>query len=212
MTSTGRAALATGGTRISLARRIAGWIGARQQAISDRAHANGDAYAVAQGWTVTGSTSRLGFGDRTYRDPRFDSLRRLSCPHGSARDRRTSRGAAPPGGRLESQPSDQEGSTMTFDPVPRQASEYQKGAAFGHATVMRQIDGGVPADRIRETQDAAKLTLAAAARTDGEREFCVGYTAAVDSRIATLRAVQRAEAAADRWEPGADRQPDREPG
>ena len=101
---------------------------------------------------------------------------------------------------------------MTFDPAPRQASEYQKGAAFGHATIMRQIDGGVPADRIRETQDAAKLTLAAAARTDGEREFCDGYTAAVDTRIATLRAAQRAEAAADRWERAAERQPDREAG
>jgi hypothetical protein len=70
---------------------------------------------------------------------------------------------------MEPQLSGQEGNTMTFDPIPRQASEYQKGAAFGHATVMRQIDGGVPADRIQQTQDAAKLTLAATARTDGER-------------------------------------------
>jgi hypothetical protein len=82
---------------------------------------------------------------------------------------------------------------MTFDPVPRQASEYQKGAAFGHANVMRQIDGGQPADRIQETQDAAKQTLLAAARSDGEREFCQGYAEAVDSRIATLRDIQRAE-------------------
>ena len=82
---------------------------------------------------------------------------------------------------------------MSFDPVPRQASEYQKGAAFGHATVMRQIDGGVPADRIQETQDGARQTLLAAARTDGEREFCDGYTAAVDGRLATLQAAQRAE-------------------
>jgi hypothetical protein len=94
--------------------------------------------------------------------------------------------------------------------VTAKASEYQKGAAFGHATVMRQIDGGVPADRIQQTQDAAKLTLAAAARTEGEREFCAGYTAAVNTRIATLRAVQRA--AADRWEQAAERQPDREAG
>lgn len=101
---------------------------------------------------------------------------------------------------------------MTFDPVPRQASEYQKGAAFGHATVMRQIDGGLPADRIRETQDAAKLTLLAAARTNDEREFCDGYTAAVDTRLATLHAAQRAEAAADRWEQAAERQPEREAG
>jgi hypothetical protein len=99
---------------------------------------------------------------------------------------------------------------MMFDPVPRQASEYQKGTAFGHATVMRQIDGGVPADRIQATQDAAKLTLLAAARSDGEREFCAGYTAAVDSRIASLRAVQQADA--DRGELAAERQPDREAG
>ena len=91
---------------------------------------------------------------------------------------------------------------MPFGPVPRQASEYQKGAAFGHATVMRQIDGGLPADRIQETQDAARQVLAAAARADGEREFCDGYTAAVDSRLATLRAAQRAEGDAGRREGG----------
>jgi hypothetical protein len=99
---------------------------------------------------------------------------------------------------------------MSFDPSPRTASEYQKGVAFGHATVMRQINGGVPADRIQETQDAAKLTLRAAARTDGEREFCVGYTAAVESRIATLRALHRAEATASRWEQAVEQQPNRE--
>jgi hypothetical protein len=52
---------------------------------------------------------------------------------------------------------------------------------------------GLPADRIQETQDAAKQTLLAAACTDGEREFCQGYAEVVDSRIATLRDVQRAE-------------------
>ena len=82
---------------------------------------------------------------------------------------------------------------MAFDPVPRTASEYQKGAAFGHATVMRQIDGGVPADLIQQTQAAARQTLLAAARTDGEREFCQGYAEVVESRIATLRDLQRAE-------------------
>ena len=40
---------------------------------------------VAQGWTVTASTGRFGFGARTYRDPRFDSLRRQGCRDGSAR-------------------------------------------------------------------------------------------------------------------------------
>jgi hypothetical protein len=58
---------------VSLARRVADWIGAWQQAVSDRAHASGDTYAAAQGWTVTASTGRFGFGARTYRDPRFDS-------------------------------------------------------------------------------------------------------------------------------------------
>jgi hypothetical protein len=106
----------------------------------------------------------------------------------------------------------EEGNTMPFDPVPRQASEYQKGAAFGHATVIRQIDGGVPADRIQETQDAARQTLLAAARTDGEWEFCDGYTAAVDGRLATLRAAQRAERDAERWERAAEPGPGLEAG
>jgi len=96
---------------------------------------------------------------------------------------------------------------MAFDPVPRIASEYQKGAAFGHATVMRQIDGAVPAGQIQQTQDAAKQTLLAAARTDGEREFCQGYAEAVESRIATLRDIQRAEPDAERQERAADSGP-----
>jgi hypothetical protein len=96
----------------------------------------------------------------------------------------------------------EQGNTMPFGPVPRQASEYQKGAAFGHATVMRQIDGGLPADQVQETQDAARQVLAAAAGADGEREFCDGYTAAVDSRLATLRAAQRTEGDAGRREGG----------
>ena len=35
-----------------------------------------------------------------------------------------------------------------------------------------------------------------------------GYTAAVNTRIATLRAARQAETAADRWEQAAGRQPD----
>jgi hypothetical protein len=101
----------------------------------------------------------------------------------------------------------EEGNTMAFDPVPRTASEYQKGAAFGHATVMRQIDGGQPADLIQQTQDAARQTLLAAARTDGEREFCQGYAEVVDSRIATLRDIQRAERDAERQERASDSSP-----
>jgi hypothetical protein len=61
-----------------------------------------------------------------------------------------------------------------FDPTSKPASEYQRGLAFGAATIMRQIDAGVPANRIQDTQEAAKLTLLAAARNDGEREFCAG--------------------------------------
>jgi hypothetical protein len=107
MTSTGRLAPASERTRTSLASRIVGWIGTRQQGMSDRAHANGDAYAVAQGWTVTASTGRFGFGTRTYRDPRFDSLRRQSCPTAQPQI------AEPPGtasarGRMETHPGDQE--------------------------------------------------------------------------------------------------------
>jgi hypothetical protein len=80
MISTGRLAPGSRRTRISLACRIAGWIGTRQQAISDHAHASGDAYAVAHGWTVTASTGRFGFGARAYRDPRFDSPRHQDRP------------------------------------------------------------------------------------------------------------------------------------
>ena len=56
------------------ARRLTAWIGRRQQAWSDRIHAASDAVARDAGWTVTPTTGRLGFGGRTYRDPRFDQL------------------------------------------------------------------------------------------------------------------------------------------
>ena len=107
-----------------------------------------------------------------------------------------------------------DGATMPFDPTPKPASEYQRGIAFGAAMVMRQVDAGMPADRIQETQDAAKLTLVAAARNDGEREFCAGYSAAVDTRLATLRDIQRAEAYQLRWEreQEAEHEPEREAG
>ncbi len=42
-----------------------------QRQLSDRAHADGDAFARQHGWTITRTTGRLGFGARTYRDPRF---------------------------------------------------------------------------------------------------------------------------------------------
>ena len=56
------------------ARRLTAWIGRRQQAWSDRIHAASDAVARDAGWTVTRQTGRLGFGGRTYRDPRFDQF------------------------------------------------------------------------------------------------------------------------------------------
>jgi hypothetical protein len=52
-------------------RRVIGHIRSRQQQLSDRAHAAGDAYAVAHGWTIAHGKGPLGMGDRTYRDPRF---------------------------------------------------------------------------------------------------------------------------------------------
>jgi hypothetical protein len=62
--------------RRSPAAWISAWIGRRQQEMSDRAHASGDKFAAEQGWTVTTSTGRFGFGARTCRDPRFDQPRR----------------------------------------------------------------------------------------------------------------------------------------
>ena len=53
------------------ARRLAGRLRRRQQDISDRVHADGDASALAHGWTVIATTGRLGMGGRTYRDRRF---------------------------------------------------------------------------------------------------------------------------------------------
>jgi hypothetical protein len=54
--------------------RIANTIAAWQENVSDRAHAAGDYRAETMRWTVTRGTGRFGFGTRTYRDPRMDSL------------------------------------------------------------------------------------------------------------------------------------------
>lgn len=43
----------------------------RVQRLSDRLHADGDAFARQQGWMITKASGRLGFVARTYRDPRF---------------------------------------------------------------------------------------------------------------------------------------------
>jgi hypothetical protein len=52
---------------------LLGRLGRRQQQLSDRVHAVGDADAIARGWTVMVTVSPLGMGGRTYRDPRFDA-------------------------------------------------------------------------------------------------------------------------------------------
>jgi hypothetical protein len=61
--------------RASLAAHISSWIARRQRAISNVVHAGGDAIARAQGWEITASTGRLGFGARSYRAPRFGQLK-----------------------------------------------------------------------------------------------------------------------------------------
>lgn len=53
------------------ARRVIEHVRGGQQQLSDRAHAAGDAYATAHGWTITPGKGTFGMGTRTYRDPRF---------------------------------------------------------------------------------------------------------------------------------------------
>jgi len=55
------------------ARRVATWIARFQQRLFDRVHAGGDEFARQHAWATT-TTERLGFGARTYRDPRFAQL------------------------------------------------------------------------------------------------------------------------------------------
>jgi hypothetical protein len=45
------------------------------QKLGNRAHARGDAFALAAGWTVTMTHGPLGLSGRTYRDPRFGARR-----------------------------------------------------------------------------------------------------------------------------------------
>lgn len=56
----------------------------------------------------------------------------------------------------------------------------------------------------------ALLTLLAAARNDADREFCDGYAAAVDTRLATLRSLLRAEADQAQREQAAGRETEKE--
>lgn len=55
--------------------RMSASIGQHQQELSDRVHAAADEHARQHGWEITKSTGRLGFGTRTYRDPRFNNRR-----------------------------------------------------------------------------------------------------------------------------------------
>lgn len=66
----------TAPTRAGIAARMISWIGRRQSDLSGRIHTAGEEEARRNGWTVTKSTGRLGFGGRSYRDPRFDGRRR----------------------------------------------------------------------------------------------------------------------------------------
>jgi hypothetical protein len=60
--------------------RLADRIGSRQRAISGRAHAAGDNFAREVGLAITCDTGRLGFGSRTYHDPRFDATCQAVTP------------------------------------------------------------------------------------------------------------------------------------
>jgi len=47
------------------------WVARLLRQLSDRVFGGGDAFARANGWEITKTTGRLGFGARSYRDPRF---------------------------------------------------------------------------------------------------------------------------------------------
>ncbi|MGN6174690.1 MAG: hypothetical protein ACTHPS_17355 [Streptosporangiaceae bacterium] len=49
----------------------AGWVARLLRQLSDRVFAGGDAFARENGWEITKTTGRFGFGARSYRDPRF---------------------------------------------------------------------------------------------------------------------------------------------
>jgi hypothetical protein len=52
-------------------RRLADRIARLQRQLSDRIFAGRDAFAREHGWQITKTTGRLGFGARSYHDPRF---------------------------------------------------------------------------------------------------------------------------------------------
>lgn len=61
--------------RVGVLTPIPTWIGRHRRELSDRVYAAGDECAHQQGWEVTKSTGRFGFGARSYRDPRFGDWR-----------------------------------------------------------------------------------------------------------------------------------------
>jgi hypothetical protein len=66
--------------RAGILAQMSVWIGRRQRELSDRLHAAEDERARQRGWKITKSTGLLGFGVRTYRDPRFNDGRRQFLP------------------------------------------------------------------------------------------------------------------------------------
>jgi hypothetical protein len=59
---------------------LAGWLVSIQRRLSDHVQADGDATARQHGWAITVTPGRLGFGGRTYRDPRFGQLAAPAAP------------------------------------------------------------------------------------------------------------------------------------
>jgi hypothetical protein len=54
-----------------LSKSRARWVARLLRLLSDRVFAGGDAFARENGWEITKTTGRFGFGARSYRDLRF---------------------------------------------------------------------------------------------------------------------------------------------
>jgi hypothetical protein len=106
--------------------------------------------------------------------------------------------------------STEEDSSMPFDPTPKPAPSYMRGASYAHTLVMRQVDAGHDADRIQERQQAAAQLLADAARADDEREFARGYAETAADHVTTLRDAQRGRAEHEAWERQQEAEPEME--
>ena len=85
---------------------------------------------------------------------------------------------------------------MTFDPTPKAASERLKGAATAHMLITRAAEGGHNADRIEAWNEELLGQFAPDAKLSaGEREWLAGYRDEAAGTLATLRDVERADAA-----------------